>query len=64
MLFKSNCPNCGAHTYVDLEPYEAKIFYSTGKLPDDFLNRSVCDCCSEDGFEYFDYCYELLKCNA
>lgn len=50
MLFKTNCPNCGAYTEVEVASDEAKLYFALGVLPKDFRERVICCCCLEDGY--------------
>lgn len=54
MDIKSGCPCCGVHTVVQLTQEEKDIYYKYGKkkLPSDFSERAVCDCCLDDGYKF------------
>lgn len=52
MNIKTTCPSCGAHTVVLLTINELNIYKSKNDLPNDFLERSVCECCKDDEYVF------------
>lgn len=52
MTIQSKCPCCGCNTSVSLMPEEEEEYLSKQSHihPDDFLARSICECCADDGF--------------